>query len=414
MTTKGVFVKRFILALSLGLLVSVAGAQTTIRISGYGGSDSGLTARLIDEVIGDELSAEGITVQYEPLEGDYNAGLFNQLSAGQAGDLFYIPAETAPGIIATGTVLPLNDVIDTEPFIDSLLEPFTAEEQIYGVPKDFNSLAVFYNKDLFDEAGVEYPNENDTWDTFAEKLRGVRALGDDVRGACFAADFARFGAFAYGGGWPAFDGATANLTDPAFVEAATWYTDLIKDGAAALPSDLGQDWSGGCFGTGNVGVAIEGAWILGYLRDNAPNLQYGTTFIPKAPSGEAGNLLFTVAYGVNANSANQEAAVKVLQALTSPEAQQWVLEQGLAIPSREALENNPFFAEGTPEAEANRVVFEGASTGNVVGFQFGSVGTDFTTPINTALTAIATGQSEVTPALEQAQGEIDALIERAQ
>ena len=104
----------------------------------------------------------------------------------------------------------------------------------------------------------------------------------------------------------------------------------------------------------------------------------------------------------------------MLQALTSDEAQQWILEQGLAIPSRESLANNPFFKEGTPEAEANRIVFEGATRGNVNGFQFGSVGTDFTTPINTALTAIATGQSDVTPALEQAQSEIDALIERAQ
>lgn len=406
--------KRFVIILLLGLTAGTVLAQTTIRISGYGGSDSGLTARLVDEVIGDMLEPEGITVQYEPLEGDYNAGLFNQLSAGQAGDIFYIPAETAPGIIATGTVLPLNNVLDTDPFIDSLVETFTVDGQIYGIPKDFNSLAVFYNKDLFDEAGVEYPNENDTWDTFAEKLRGVSELGDDVTGACFAADFARFGAFAYGQGWAGFDGTTANLTDPAFVETAEWYTGLIDEGVAALPSDLGQDWSGGCFGTGNVGVAVEGAWILGYLRDNAPNLQYGTTFLPQAPAGEAGNLLFTVAYGINANSPNQEAAIRVLEALTSEEAQQWTLEQGLAIPSREALADNPFFAEGTSEAEANRVVFEGASYGNVQGFQFGSVGTDFTTPINTALTAIATGQSEVMPALEQAQNEINALIERAQ
>lgn len=406
--------RRTLFTLTLGLFLSVSFAQTTIRISGYGGSDSGLTARLVDEVIGEMLEPEGITVQYEPLEGDYNAGLFNQLSAGQAGDIFYIPAETAPGIIATGTVLPLNDVVDTEPFIDSLMETFTVDGQIYGIPKDFNSLAVFYNRDLFDEAGVEYPNESDTWDTFAEKLRGVSELGDDVTGACFAADFARFGAFAYGQGWAGFDGTSANLTDPAFVEAAEWYTGLIDEGVAALPSDLGQDWSGGCFGTGNVGVAVEGAWILGYLRDNAPNLQYGTTFLPQAPAGEAGNLLFTVAYGVNANSPNQEAAIRVLEALTSEEAQQWTLEQGLAIPSRESLSDNPFFDEGTPEAEANRVVFEGASYGNVQGFQFGAVGTDFTTPINTALTAIATGQSEVTPALEAAQNEINALIERAQ
>ena len=191
--------KHFTLVL-LALLSATGFAQTTIRVMGQAGPDSAIVNRLINEVIGEELSAEGITVQYEPIEGDYNAGLFNGLSAGTAGDIFYIPAETAPGIIATGTVLPLNDVVDTEPFIDTLLEPFTVDGTVYGIPKDFNTLAVFYNRDLFDEAGVEYPNENDTWETFAEKLRGVNELGDDVTGACFAADIARMGPFAFAEG----------------------------------------------------------------------------------------------------------------------------------------------------------------------------------------------------------------------
>ena len=403
------------LTLLLGLFAAATFAQTTVRITGYGGQDPAIVNRLINEVIGETLSAEGITVQYEPVEGDYNAGLFNSLSAGTAGDIFYIPAETAPGILATGTVLPLNDVVDTEPFIDSLLEPFTQDGQIYGIAKDFNTLAVFYNEDLFDEAGVEYPNENDTWETFAEKLRGVNDLGDDVQGACFVADLARMAPFAFGEGWQTLsDEGTTNLQDEAFVSAFNWYTGLIQEGVTVLPSDLGQDWGGGCFGTGNTGVAIEGAWILGYLRDTAPNLQYGATFLPAGPSGEAGNYTYTVAYGINANSPNQEAAVTVLEALTSEAAQQWVLENGLAIPSREALGDNPYFQEDSPEAQANRVVFEGATRGNVEGYQFGTIGTDFVTPINTAMTTVANGQTETEAALEQAQSEVDALIQRAQ
>ena len=407
--------KRFSLAFLFALLACTAWAQTTIRITGYGGQDPAIVNRLIKEVIGDDLKAEGISVQYEPIEGDYNAGLFNALSAGTAGDIFYIPGETAPGILATGTVLALNDVMDTSPFIDTLLEPFTVDGQIYGIPKDFNTLAVFYNKDLFDEAGVKYPNADDTWQTFADKLRGVNKLGGDVKGACMVADLARMGPFAFSEGWQALNSdGTTNLQDKAFTDAFTWYTGLIKEKTAALPSDLGQDWAGGCFGTGNTGVAIEGAWILGYLRDTAPNLQYGTTFLPVGPSGKSGNYTYTVAYGVNANSANQEAALKVLAALTSPKAQQWVLENGLAIPSRKALEDNPYFKEKKPEAEANRIVFEGATHGNVESYQFGEVGTDFVTPVNQALNAVATGQSEVGPALEQAQTQVNALIQRAQ
>ena len=55
----------------------------------------------------------------------------------------------------------------------------------------------------------------------------------------------------------------------------------------------------------------------------------------------------------------KDEAFKVLEALTSPEAQQWVLERGLALPSRAALVDNPYFAQDDREAQANLVVFKG-------------------------------------------------------
>ena len=194
----------------------------------------------------------------------------------------------------------------------------------------------------------------------------------------------------------------------------TWYAGLVEEGVAIQPADIGQGWTGGCFTTDQVGVAFEGAWILGFLRNEAPNLRYGTTFMPIGPSGERGNFLFTVAYGVNADSPNRDAAIRVLEALTSPAAQQWVLEQGLAIPSRTELADNAFFLQDDPEAVANRIVFEGASDGRVFAFQFGDVGTDWMTPINAALVEILTGQVDVEPALTDAQTDLDAITERAQ
>lgn len=409
--------KKILLALvSLAIVGSAALAQTTVRIVGYGGQDPAIVQRLLSDVIGDDLEAEGITVQYEPLEGDYNAALTNALSAGTAADLFYLPGETAPGFIATGKVLPLNDLVDSSAYLDNLNQAFTQDGNLYAVAKDFNTLAVFYNKDLFDEAGVEYPNADDDWNTFADKLRQVSELGDDVYGACLPANFARMGAFAYANGWEPFgEDGMANLQDPAFVEAFNWYTGLVQEGVAVQPSDIGAGWPGDCLAKEQAAVAIEGAWMLGFLRDNAPNLQYGATLLPKSPNtGERGNFIFTVGWAVNADSPNQEAAVKVLEALTGEETQQFILEQGLAIPSRSALADNPYFEQDTPEAQANKTIFEGASEGNVQSFQFGAVGTDYMAPIANAMTAVMTGQAETEAALEQAQTELNNTIERAQ
>ncbi|MEX2540967.1 MAG: extracellular solute-binding protein [Trueperaceae bacterium] len=405
--------KASVLAMAL-CLIGIGIAQTNIRIMGYGGQDPAIVQRLLDDVIGDRLAAEGITVSYEPLEGDYNAALFNALSAGTAADIFYLPGETAPAIVATGKVLALDGHIDVSPFIASLMDVYTFDGRVYGVPKDFNTLALVYNTDLFDEAGVEYPDEDDTWADFADKLRGVSALEDGVYGACFPTTYDRFGAFAFASGWqPPGVVEQPDFTDSAMNEAVDWYTGLIREGAAVTPADVGQGWTGGCLATEEVGVAIEGAWIVGFLRNDAPNLRYGATFLPLGPSGERGNFIYSVAYAVNSDSPNRDAALLVLEALTSPEAQQWVLEEGLAIPSRSELADNPFFDQDTPEARANRTVFQGAEQGNVYGFQFGTLGTDFMNPINDALSAIVTDGAEIDQALGQAQRNLQALQERA-
>ncbi|TVQ27408.1 MAG: extracellular solute-binding protein [Spirochaetaceae bacterium] len=388
-------------------------APVEIRIMGYGGQDPAIKARLLDEVIGDRLSEQGIVVTYEPLEGDYNAALFNALSAGTAADIIYIPVETAPGIIDTGVVANLNELTDISPFIASLNESYTFNGNTYGIAKDFNTLAMFYNRDLFDEAGVDYPDENTTWEDLDEMIRAIAAIGDDVYGAAFPASFDRFGAFAFAAGWDMFDDdGHSDLTDPAMQEAVEWYTGLVRDGVAVQPSDLGQGWGGGAFATERVGIAFEGAWMLGFLRNEAPNLEFGTAMMPIGPSGERGNFVYTVAYGINSQTRNLEQAIAVLEALTSVDAQQFVLEEGLAIPSREAMSENEYFERGSSESDANRVVFEGAESGRVFGFQFGAVGTDWMTPINAALSEVMTGEASVEQALATAQQDLNELLAR--
>ena len=91
---------------------------------------------------------------YEPLQGDYNVQLTNRLSANTAGDVFYLPGETVQPFVATGRILPLNGLIDSRPFLTSLNRTFTVNNRLYAIAKDFNTLALVYNRDLFEEARV--------------------------------------------------------------------------------------------------------------------------------------------------------------------------------------------------------------------------------------------------------------------
>lgn len=409
-----------LVGLILALMAWPAAAQTTVRVSGWGGTDVAIVEELIDRFVRPAVEPEGIRVVYEPIADAYDTYIINALSAGTAPDVFYVDIFWAEALMRAGQLEPLNDylarseVLKAEHIIPELLDAFTLNGGIYGIPKDFNTLALFFNKDLFDFAGVPYPDEDDDWNSLADKLRRVAELGPDFYGLALAPEFARMGAFAYATGWEPFDeNGHTNVLDPRFVEAFKWYTGLVADRTGVHPQDVGQGWGGGALATEQVAAAVEGAWILGFLRDEAPNLAFGAVPLPKHPgTGQRGNLIFTVSWSINAASRVKDEAFKVLEALTSPEAQQWVLERGLALPSRAALVDNPYFAQDDREAQANLVVFKGASDGFVYPFKFLHYGGDWMAPINDALGAVLLGELDADAALAEAQQRLDALTGR--
>jgi len=397
--------------------LGVASAQTVVKLQGFGGNDTAILSGLIKEVVNPALEKEGIKAEYQGIEGDYKAALLNALSAGTAADLFYVDVNWSEPIFASGKVEPLDSYFskaDLKAFIPSLLQAFSYKGKVYGLPKDFNTLAVEYNKDLFDQAKVAYPNQTDTWDTFKQKLQTVQSKTKNVAGLCVVADFARFGAFAYATGWKPFNAQGKTVLDANFKRAFTYYTSLVKDGAGKYAQDLGEGWTGGCFGSEKSAVAMEGAWIGGFLKDKAPNMNYGTTFIPLDPSTkQRGNFIFTVSWSMNAASKNKAAVAKVLKELESPAAQDWILSKGLALPSRSALANSPIFQRPGRESELNRVVFDGSGKigGQVLPFKFaGYDGGDWQRPFNDALLAVITGKKTVDQAISDAQNQINRLV----
>ena len=408
-----------VLLLVVAIFSTVSAANVQVRISGWGGSDQAIIEEMLRLYVNPTMEKEGITVLYEPIADDFQRYIVNALSAKTAPDLFYMDIFWAQSLIQAGQVEPLDNylakskILKKEDFIPSLVDAFSAQRKVYGIPKDFNTLALFYNKDLFDLAGVAYPDENDTWNTLATKLEQVSSL-DGVYGLALQPEYARMGQFAYAAGFQTFDqNGKSNLSHPGFRAALEWYTSLAKSRAGIMPADLGQGWGGGAFGTEEVAACIEGAWVIGHLKDQAPNLNYGTTFMPKAPStGERGNFIFCVAWGMNKNARNKQAAFKVLEQLTSPEVQQWILERGLALPSRVALTDNPYFKQNNREAYANYIVFKGASEGIVEPYSFGEYGGRWMSPIDEVLRAIMSGESTVEEGLREAQFRLDQEMQR--
>jgi ABC-type glycerol-3-phosphate transport system substrate-binding protein len=142
------------------------GGKVRIRFSGYTGNpaETDLLARLVAEFNG---SQPDIEVVYEPVPGQYYPKMLTMLVANTAPDVFYLDIAYFKPFLGKKIVRPLDDYIAASAmrrheFIHSLYDAFTHEGRVYGIPKDFNTLALFYNKELFDEANVPHPDS--TWD----------------------------------------------------------------------------------------------------------------------------------------------------------------------------------------------------------------------------------------------------------
>jgi multiple sugar transport system substrate-binding protein len=328
-------------AVGEGIAVDETAVTGTVRFSGFRSSDAEeelLTATL--DAFNEKYP--NIEVDYEPIPEGYIDQMTAQFSAGEPPDLFYLQAEFADAWIEDGLLEPLdpyfagNPEFDTEPFFDPLIQAFEFEGQTYGLPKDASPLALFYNTDMLEAAGVEPPT---TWDELTAAAEALTT--DDVYGLCLGAELPRVGAFIYqnGGGIYNEDGSELTIAAPESVEAIDFVLGMHEAGTLMVPADTGAGWCGEAFGLGQAAMTMEGNWLYPAMENDFPDIPFEVAELPQGT--QQGNLAFTVAYSIGADSVNKEAAWVLLQYLTGPEGMAEWTGQGLALPSRDDVEPAP-------------------------------------------------------------------------
>src|SRR5690606_8637257 len=110
----------------------------------------------------------------------------------------YIDSSRLPDWVAAGVVAPAEDNIEgVEGFYPSLIEVFTIDGTLYCPPKDFSTMALQYNRDLFDSAGVEYPTADWTWDDMRAAAAAISEANPDVVGLVTPPNLERWLPFLY-------------------------------------------------------------------------------------------------------------------------------------------------------------------------------------------------------------------------
>ncbi|EOD01540.1 ABC transporter substrate-binding protein [Caldisalinibacter kiritimatiensis] len=338
-----------VLMLTGSLLVGCGGDNTasngpvTIKIGMWASSPA--ETELVDKQIAEfEKTYPNINIEKEVYTDDYLQQLQANIAAKTEPDVYYLDVYQAPAFMEKEVILPLDEYLDkndVKDFEENLLNGFMKDGKIYGLPKDYNTLALFYNKEMFEEAGVDVPT---TWAELEEAAK--KLTKDGVKGIVLSNDAARFIPFIYQAGGKVVD----ENNSPAFTtsEAAKglgFYYSLLEKGYADTPANLGVGWNGDALAQEKAAMCIEGGWMIPFMKEAGPEVDYG---IAKLPRGDKeGDLAFTVAYVMSKNTEHKEEAAEVIKFLTGKKAQEMVAESGLAIPTRKSM--SQVFVDKYPE-----------------------------------------------------------------
>ncbi|OLP53154.1 ABC transporter substrate-binding protein [Rhizobium rhizosphaerae] len=232
------------------------------------------------------------------------------IAGGQAPDALSMDLIYTPAFAAAGQLEDLTDWAKSLPYFNSLSPSHvrlgTYQDRLYGLPLSVETSVFAWNKNLYRKAGLDPEKAPATWEEITANAQKIRALGDDTYGfyfsggGCGGCMIFTFTPLVWGAGADILsaDGKTATLDTPEMRKAVDIYRTMIKKDLvpAIAASDNGANFLS--FTNGRIGQQSLGAFAIGTLVTQHPEIDFGVTLIPGVngkPSSFAGgdNLVVT-------------------------------------------------------------------------------------------------------------------------
>ncbi len=281
----------------------------------------------------------------------------------------------APKYAAEGVLENLDPYIEKtgynlDDYWPGLLESAKYNGSVYGLPRDIEVNVLYYNKDLFDKAGVGYPDADWTWDDLvaaAEKLTVKDASGKTTQYALAMENNGKYDKWVNQNGGAILDDmrnpSKCALADPKSVEAVAFFADLLAQGYAMRDADINQaGGDAGAFQSGQAAMIIQNTSRVSAF--NAANMNYDVAVVPVPEGGKRYNPAGGAAWVMSAASDNKDAAWVFLSWLQSADGgEKLYLERGEIFPALQSLANSPAFMTEQPPANKQAIIDEAAASG---------------------------------------------------
>jgi multiple sugar transport system substrate-binding protein len=297
-----------------------------------------------------------VDIRHRPW-AEYFTWLEDQWRAGDAPDVMflnYIPARAPSGELEALDPYLQRDRLDLSDFYPRLLEQFQWQGHYYGLPRDNDTKVIFYNKDLFAQAGLEPPQSGWTWADLRRTASQLTRRDPDGRprqyGFAFEAD-TWWLLFVWQNGGDLVDDpfrpTRVRLGEPQAVEAIQFLADLVHVDRSTPPADvlLSTDRIKELFRQGKLAMALGNHAIVPALAEEAA-LQWDVVGLPVGR--ERANLAGGAGYTMSTRSKHKDAAWALLRYLEGPKGQALFAESGVIVPARRSVREDNIFLRQQP------------------------------------------------------------------
>jgi multiple sugar transport system substrate-binding protein len=286
-----------------------------------------------------------VAISLYPSRG-FATRVLTAISAGQGPDVWY--HYYAPDIAAQGFLEDLTPYLEQsdvdEGWFESARRRGVYQGSTYGAPRDAVSGFIVYNKDIFDAAGMAYPEEGWTVEDYRQTAlaltdaeNGIYGVGgiEGGEGCMMWSPFS----FNLGSELTSEDGrqVTGFMDTPETTEAMRWCLNLVTEDQVATPASMGEQFGEITFMSGDVAMQAVSDWEIPALMEQA-DFEWGVVAPPRFDeNSEVVPWADSYMYYMWSGSSNKDAAWKLIEYLTGPEAQRMAAEAGVWAPNGPAI-----------------------------------------------------------------------------
>lgn len=308
----------------------------------------------IIDAFNEEYPNISVSITLAPFD-QYFTRLQTQAGSGEMPDVLWMNGPNVQLYASEGMLMPLTELIESggiDPgnYPEAMNELYTMDGEQYAVPKDFDTIGLWYNTRLFDEAGVEHPTEVWTWEDFRSAAKTISdELGDqEVYG--FAGGVANQ-ALIYpaimqaGGEIISEDGATSGYDSPEAQKAFQMFADMVEDGSSPTVATTTDTEYYDLFSSERAAMAWDGNWRVATYADSPAMENIQVTHLPQ--DQRQATPIHGIGNAVAANTSEPEAAAAFLAFLGGERAATIQAEMGTANPAFDGSQDA--YLESVPE-----------------------------------------------------------------